>query len=501
MDASVTRQVSKRIRSYPDYMMIKVRILLVILAASICASAFAQSGYVYTQELVDGYVSSRSIFVCSDNSVVVLGNVDDTSFSYDYYLSITKLDPSGNLLWRQWMGGAGILLTITGVDIDANDTVSFITTVLALEQYIKLWSVDSSGNISLITAAPGIPNPKRVHFNKALRTPGNEIVAVGKTYTSDDELSACYYRFSATGDTLATAFYPVDAGSGYQIAEAYDLVLTDNGNLLVTCALSANLASILEIDPDGNIINRIDFSDMFVNVYSCLTIERNPNDSSFLIAGPFGEYPGTMVRVYRLFNNELTYLFAIDTAVVQWVSSMLAHSNGILISGSEYHCSLVNLSYTGELIWSWQQNGTNRCTYLVNGIGTHSTALLALDNFNCVYWAWGNGGFQVITKLLPNGQVPVEDQVQTPSVNRISAYPNPLKDHVIIKVTHDDSRVHNDIIDIFNIRGQLVRSLKLTNSETQWDGKDYTGETCPTGIYLIRSGKGSKQVHRISKIN
>lgn len=42
----------------------------------------AQSGYVYTQEL-STYYASRSVFVCSDNSVVVLGNVDDLSDHFE----------------------------------------------------------------------------------------------------------------------------------------------------------------------------------------------------------------------------------------------------------------------------------------------------------------------------------------------------------------------------------------------------------------------------------
>jgi len=65
----------------------------------------AQSGYVYTQEL-STYYASRSVFVCSDNSVVVLGNVDDYS---DFWLevTITKLDPQGNLLWRRYIDPAG----------------------------------------------------------------------------------------------------------------------------------------------------------------------------------------------------------------------------------------------------------------------------------------------------------------------------------------------------------------------------------------------------------
>src|SRR5690554_1957750 len=114
----------------------------------ICGFAYSQSGYVYAQELMDGgRAASRSIFVCSDNSVVVLGNADDTLEFHSYYLTITKLNPQGELMWRQWMGGSDLFVSITGVDIDANDTVTFITT----SEYIRVWSIDRDGILHFLS--------------------------------------------------------------------------------------------------------------------------------------------------------------------------------------------------------------------------------------------------------------------------------------------------------------------------------------------------------------
>ncbi|MDD3662850.1 MAG: FlgD immunoglobulin-like domain containing protein, partial [Candidatus Pacebacteria bacterium] len=93
----------------------------------------------------------------------------------------------------------------------------------------------------------------------------------------------------------------------------------------------------------------------------------------------------------------------------------------------------------------------------------------------------------VAYKLLPNGQVPVADEVQTPPVNAISAYPNPMKDHLNIKITQDDGAVTGENrIEIYNIKGQLVRSIEVSKGETEWDGKDKQGKHCPLGIYLLR---------------
>ena len=480
------------------------RALITMFILIICSIAFARSGYVYSEYFEDCRVSSRSIFVCSDNSVVVLGNLDYNYGPWTQYLTITKLDPSGNLVWRQWMmDDVDILRTITGVDIDENDTVTFITTELAVDEYIRLWSIDSGGNFTLLSEEPYIQNYRRISFNKAMRIPNNEIVAVGKTYTGLEGLSACFYRFSATGDTLATAYYPLDASSPYQErgAEAYDLALGDNGNILITCQLNIGTASILEIDPMGNIINRIDVPETLFGYDSSITVNYSTMLAGYLIAGPFGEYPSTAIKAYLLHNNELVYLFEVDQTIVQFLHSTIMHDSGVLLCGTLYmDAALVSLSGSGELNWSWQQDWTNSSNYIIDGIGNPSTALLAMDSDGCVYWAWGGVQTQLITKLLPNGQLPVEDEVQSPTATMISAYPNPMKDEIRITIKQDNSfPIQANRIDIFNIKGQLTRSLELTKGETVWDGRDNGGKPSPKGIYFLRSDGATRQIRKIVK--
>lgn len=469
-----------------------------------CVPLNALSGYVYSAYLEDCLVSSRSIFVCSDNSVVVLGNLDYNYGPWTQYLSITKLDPAGNLLWREMMGGTTIYLAITGIDIDENDTVTFITTALQYDGVINLWSIDSNGNFTLLSEEYSIPNPRGSHFNKALRTPNNEIVAIGKTCSFQHELSACFYRFSASGDTLATAFWQSDGNSPYYGPEAYDLAIKDDGNILITCQLNSGVATILEIDPMGNIVNRIDVPEPFIKVQSSLALAKSPHSSEYLIVGPFEEYPDTAISAYLLNDNELTYAFSVDPNIVNWSHSAMAHGDGIFICGIDgvSNGMLVSLSDSGELNWTWQEGGANVSNYHVEGIGMASTALLAMDSDGCVYWAWGGGATQRITKLLPNGQVPVEDDVQSPPATMISAYPNPMKEEIRIKIKQGtQGAFQGNDIEVFNIKGQLIRSLELTKNETVWDGRDSRGKFSPNGVYFLRCKASPGQIRKIIKIN
>lgn len=77
----------------------------------------------------------------------------------------------------------------------------------------------------------------------------------------------------------------------------------------------------------------------------------------------------------------------------------------------------------------------------------------------------------------------------------LSAWPNPSAGRLSIKLENPD-RVEREIT-IYNIRGQKVHSLQLSgkNSFTEtWDGKDTRGQSCPAGVYILKSGSLSRKI-------
>ncbi|GEM_PF-3481070 len=68
----------------------------------------------------------------------------------------------------------------------------------------------------------------------------------------------------------------------------------------------------------------------------------------------------------------------------------------------------------------------------------------------------------------------------------LSNYPNPFNSSTIIRL-QSKSPNGDDLIDIYNLRGELVRRLKLDKTnETVWDSKDSRGDRLPSGIYFAR---------------
>jgi YVTN family beta-propeller protein len=72
-----------------------------------------------------------------------------------------------------------------------------------------------------------------------------------------------------------------------------------------------------------------------------------------------------------------------------------------------------------------------------------------------------------------------------PQLKEINAYPNPFNDQINFELTNNEKSLNEKrTIEIFNIRGQKINTLK--GNKVQWDGKDYNSKTVPAGVYFAR---------------
>jgi len=71
---------------------------------------------------------------------------------------------------------------------------------------------------------------------------------------------------------------------------------------------------------------------------------------------------------------------------------------------------------------------------------------------------------------------------------RLSNYPNPFSTCTTISFSTRHRDTENTEINIYNIKGQLIKQLSIVNSQSsiEWDGKDENGKQLPDGIYLFK---------------
>ena len=78
----------------------------------------------------------------------------------------------------------------------------------------------------------------------------------------------------------------------------------------------------------------------------------------------------------------------------------------------------------------------------------------------------------------------------------ICNYPNPFTVFTNLKIIlpskrcNDKTRVTSASIDIYNIKGQKVKSIALDPGKSgeqfsYWDGRDEAGKQCSSGVYIL----------------
>ena len=94
-----------------------------------------------------------------------------------------------------------------------------------------------------------------------------------------------------------------------------------------------------------------------------------------------------------------------------------------------------------------------------------------------------------------------DDQVAVPEIDEIKCYPNPAFDDLVIEIKGlvDPNRP----IKVFNIKGQLIKSITVGQSTSEgvrfvWDGKDNDGNWASSGVYFIRlQAEGISLTHKV----
>lgn len=113
-------------------------------------------------------------------------------------------------------------------------------------------------------------------------------------------------------------------------------------------------------------------------------------------------------------------------------------------------------------------------------------------NFNSSLTINTNNGNHTVTAIGTSGATSSDDAIVS-KVNILTAGPNPFnpyKQRLRIKSTENK-------IAIYNVKGQKINSLKVTEKSASWNGKNFGGSLAPSGIYFL---KGKHTLQRIMLI-
>ncbi|HRY83490.1 MAG TPA: right-handed parallel beta-helix repeat-containing protein [Candidatus Cloacimonadota bacterium] len=108
--------------------------------------------------------------------------------------------------------------------------------------------------------------------------------------------------------------------------------------------------------------------------------------------------------------------------------------------------------------------------------------------------AWNGSSESAFTNQIMINAVANDDQIQLPRL--LSAYPNPFG-RAGIRIELTGSKAKTATVEIFNLRGQKLRSIELSGEDKlswTWDAKDSANQPCGAGIYFVRLSQADAKV-------
>lgn len=299
--------------------------------------------------------------------------------------------------------------------------------------------------------------------------PDNEIQA-DKSLLATAESGLLAYAGSQVRTFSDTGTNPALTGSATQVHWSYDYSYSPHKAIVDDYFIGSGTYDVLTATSTQNIFNGDGQASVDVRIALASTSKVT---LKVVYTYTTDETPVTL--------SSFTAMYLTEGAQLQWTTQSESNNMGWNIYRST----------TGDAEEAAQLNvglieGAGTVTEPTDYMFTDSDDLMTNQTY--FYWiedvTYGN-----VTTLHGPVSVQVTEQGSTPDSPEIadqvmiSNYPNPFNPSTSLYYSLKDNEVAESI-EIYNVRGQKVRSFDAPVNPQQWDGKDMSGTGVSSGIYM-----------------
>ncbi len=432
----------------------------------------------------DGDYYVEDVVVCNDGGFAVNGfyyYFDDwTEVQWGYLM---KTDSLGNFLWAKKDTISWIEESESSAFVQTEDG-GFLSAVYSLWGGTALIKRDSEGNREWVVDGQDlyIHSMDLTHDgNIILAGRMNGLPAMRKITQNAEILWEYTYYLSGSGNGSVQSITKTSDGgyaaTGYTSGNGSDIFAL-KVNSIGDSLWSRTFDGYGNFDEGFCVIENI-YEEIFVSGYF-----RPDNKTIYGVLIKLTNY-GDVIFILSEFGSSYDYGFR----------SMVCDSLYIIGYGRG---NLYAYSCNGDSLWVSNLNGNSGRGDKCLGINNNHFICAGEYEMN-----WDD--YIMLTKTDCTGQVAVDEnnQIIPTDIINIHNSPNPFDQGTKISFNLDkSSRV---TLDIFNIKGQLIRELKIQNlklqmNKVEWDGKDMHGKEVGAGVYLIKIKGENTYVGKVVKI-
>ena len=401
--------------------------------------------------------------------IITTGTTSYGAGDYDFYL--IRTDSNGDTLWTRVYGGEGLDKSYS-VQQTTDDGFIIAGTTRSFgggDFNFYVVKTDSNGDTLWTRTYGGLMLD--ICYSVKQTTDGGYVIA-GRTRSFGAGGSDFYMvKTDSNGDTLWTRTYGGAMDDfGWSVQQT-----TDDGFVFAGHSASFGMGGndfyVVRTDSNGDTLWTRAYGG-FPDDESAYSVDK-VTDGGFIVAG--GKYNPPIVFgdiwLVRIAGegtqlNPPQNLFVTDEGYATW--NVPAFRDLI---GYNVYLDDVFLEYTTELFY--QYTGlTNGQTYLAGVSAVYDEGESEIVEFEFTYTGIG-----------------IDDNNTIFTTNLTGNYPNPFNPETTI--SFDISKTGDVFIDVYNIKGQKVKTLinerlEAGNHQVVWDGKDEGGKKLSSGIYFYQ---------------
>lgn len=425
----------------------------------------------------------------------------DSHGSWDIFVS--KLDTNGNWVWTIQAGGTD---SEAGYSISTDDLGNcYISGLFCNTVSFGETTLNGSSSGRMFVAKLGIEG----NFIWA-RDAGTD--GMGASISTDNQgnsyLTGCFSHYAYFGPIVLH-------GSGVDMFIAK--IDTEGNYLWAKCpyanGVGDSIGNGIDIDSNGNcyvtgfFTGTANFDTLHIESYGVtdiLVLKIDPNGNYLWVktGGGTSEDQGCGIAIDNNGNSYVSGYFK-DSATL---------GTTVLTSNGMKDIFFTKLDSDGNFLWTKQCGGINddmgydididdigNCfvTGYFSGVVTFGMDSLTSCGSNDIF----------IAKLSTEGSLITDEFNLNNSClsHLVSAYPNPFQSFTNLKVdlsswvSSNSKPIQNACVNVYNFKGQKVRSIELNSSQkgeqlSYWDGRDANNTRCSSGIYILHLLVNSKQV-------
>lgn len=417
----------------------------------------------------------EDIVVCQDGGYAVNGyyNHYDPEYGIDQdWGFLIKTDGDGNLLWTR------------------RDTVDF----MSWNRSYAFVETSDGDFISIgYSYSSGYIIKRDSEGNRIWANPYNDFGTNSMDNTDDGniilggvvESNIALRKIDNNGNTIWTKSY--NCGN---VAIATSIIQTIDGGYTLTGYVSGNGYDIIVMKTDeygDSLWTRTYDGYGFIDSGKSITQDSSGN---IMVAGEILNPYTTGFLWYLDYNGNTIWEQEVDSSVGYSHPGILYNNyRGIFVSTCQ--------TTTGAKLYGFNANYNIYWDNIFSGwSGEGDKSLKVTVSYGYVCALFNVGGSLEdnigIAKTDSLGQVFAIDEYEIPHTHEItlSNYPNPFSSTTTI-CYYLPLTIRNPIIEIYNIKGQCIRTFKIENEkckigEVVWDGKDESNNHVSSGIYYVK---------------